>query len=371
MLSLGGSHAGSTLIHGENLSVLSDLGDEIKGRVKCVYIDPPYNNAEVYRHYDDRLGRRVWLDRMMLRIKALRDTLTLDGSLWVSIDDSELINLRVICDEVFGSENFVANIVWNHRKTRENRRPFSNNHEYILCYAREAAAFKRARNLLDAPPELLSRYKNPDNDPRGAWQSVSANVQDGHATKSQFYMLAAPNGTLHAPPKGRCWVYSKPKMEIEIKAGRVYFGRDGNSVPRIKKYLRESKIGVASSTLWTADEVGTTDSAKKHLLSMLPKEAVFDTPKPEGLVARIIHIASNPGDLVLDAYLGSGTTASVAMKMGREFLGIEQGPHIASHCVKRLDAVIRGEPGGISSSVGWNGGGACAFFAHRSKLMGI
>jgi adenine-specific DNA-methyltransferase len=370
-LSVGEAQTGSAIVHGENLAVLDSLGDAIKGRVKCVYIDPPYNNAEVYRHYDDRLGRRVWLDRMTHRMKALRETLTLDGSLWVSIDDSELHSLRQIGDDVFGSENFISSVVWNHRKTRENRRPFSTNHEYILCFAKSAEAFKRARNLLAAPPEILNRYKNPDEDSRGAWQSISANVQDGHATKSQFYTLVAPNGRLHQPPKGRCWVYNQPKMEAEILAGRVYFGRDGNAVPRLKKYLNEAKIGIAPSTLWMADEVGTTDSAKKHLMALLTKEAVFDTPKPEGLVHRILHIASNPGDFILDAYLGSGTTAAVAMKMGRNFLGIEQGPHIATHCVKRLQMVHIGEAGGISSLVGWKGGGGYAFFSHRSKLTRV
>ena len=370
-LSVGDTRSGSAIVHGENLSVLASLGETIRGRVKCVYIDPPYNNAEMYRHYDDRLGRRVWLDRMTHRMKALRETLTADGSLWVSIDDSELHNLRQIGDDVFGPENFISSIVWNHRKTRENRRPFSTNHEYILCFAKSAEGFKRSRNLLAAPPEILARYKNPDKDPRGAWQSVSANVQDGHATKSQFYTLAAPNGRQHQAPKGRCWIYNKPKMEAEIRAGRVYFGRDGNAVPRVKKYLSEAKIGIAPSTLWMADEVGTTESAKKHLMALLTKEAVFDTPKPEGLVQRILHIASNPGDLILDAYLGSGTTASVAMKMGRDFLGIEQGPHITTHCVKRLRAVHDGEAGGISSLVGWKGGSGCAFFSHRSKLSRV
>ncbi len=370
-LCVGEAQTGSAIVHGDNLAVLDSLGDAIKGRVKCVYIDPPYNNAEVYRHYDDRLGRRVWLDRMTLRMKALRETLTFDGSLWVSIDDSELHNLRQIGDDVFGPENFISTVVWNHRKTRENRRPFSTNHEYILCFAKSAESFKRSRNLLAAPLEILNRYKNPDLDPRGAWQSVSANVQDGHATKSQFYTLVAPNGRFHQPPKGRCWIYNKPKMEGEICSGRVYFGRDGNAVPRLKKYLSEARIGVAPSTLWMADEVGTTDSAKKHLMALLTKEAVFDTPKPEGLVQRILHIASNPGDLILDAYLGSGTTASVAMKMGREFLGIEQGPHIVTHCVKRLQVVHDGEAGGVSPLVGWKGGGGCAFFSHRSKLTRV
>lgn len=368
---IGDANVGNAIVHGENLPVLNALVDALRERVKCIYIDPPYNNAEVYRHYDDRLGRRVWLDRMEHRLKALKETLAVDGSLWVSIDDSELHNLRRIGDEVFGQENFISTIVWNHRKTRENRRPFSTNHEYILCFAKNAEAFKRSRKLLPAPPEILARYKNPDKDPRGAWQSVSANVQDGHATKSQFYTLVAPNGRRHNPPKGRCWVYTKLKMQEEIDAGRVYFGREGDAVPRIKRYLGGAKMGVAPSTLWMADEVGTTDSAKKHLMSLLSKEAVFDTPKPESLVHRILHIASEPGDLVLDAYLGSGTTAAVAMKMGRKFMGIEQGPHIATHCVSRLKAVHEGESGGVSSLVGWSGGGGCAYFSHRSKLTSV
>lgn len=370
-LGVGEPWTGNAIIHGENRAVLASLGEAIKGRVKCVYIDPPYNNAEVYRHYDDRLGRRVWLDRMKSRMEVLRETLTVDGSLWVSIDDSELHNLRRIGDEVFRPENFIANIVWNHRKTRENRRPFSSNHEYILCFARNAEAFKRSRNLLEAPPELIARYKNPDNDPKGLWQSVTANVQDGHATKSQFYTLVAPNGRRHDPPKGRCWVYNKMKMDEEIRAGRIYFGRDGNAVPRVKKYLSEAKIGVAPPTLWMADDVGTTDAAKKHAMALLSKEAIFDTPKPEGLVQRILHIATNPGELVLDAYLGSGTTASVAMKMDREFIGIEQGPHVTTHCVNRLRAVHDGEAGGISSSVGWKGGNGCDFYSHKSKLTRV
>lgn len=368
---VGADEAANAIIHGENLAVLDSLAKVIAGQVKCVYIDPPYNNAEIYRHYDDRLGRRVWLDRMLHRMKALKETLTIDGSLWVSIDDGEMHNLRYIGDEVFGSGNFISSIVWNHRKTRENRRPFSNNHEYILCFAKNAEAFKRARNLMPATPDILTRYKNPDNDPKGPWQSVSANVQDGHATKSQFYELIAPNGKRHHPPKGRCWIYNKQKMDAEICANRIYFGKDGTGVPRLKKYLSEAKIGVAPSTLWMADEVGTTDSAKKHLMALLAKEAVFDTPKPEGLIHRILHIASNPGDLILDTYLGSGTTASVAMKMGRNFLGIEQGPHIATHCVKRLQAVCDGESGGISPVTGWTGGSGCHFYSHRSKLTAL
>lgn len=370
-LCVGEAAANCAIVHGENLAVLDSLNGALNGRVKCVYIDPPYNNAEVYRHYDDRLGRRVWLDRMTHRLKALKELLSVDGSLWVSIDDGELHNLRLLGDEVFGPENFISTVVWNHRKTRENRRPFSTNHEYILCFARNVEGFKRSRNLLAAPPEILGRYKNPDQDPRGAWQSVSANVQDGHATKSQFYTLVAPNGHRHRPPKGRCWVYTKPKMEAEIRAGRVYFGREGDAVPRLKKYLSETKLGIAPSTLWMADEVGTTDSAKKHLIALLSKEAVFDTPKPEGLLHRILHIATNPGDLVFDAYLGSGTTAAAAMKMGRDFFGIEQGPHIATHCVNRLKAVCEGESGGISPLVGWKGGGGCSFYSHRSKLTGL
>lgn len=356
---------GNVLINGENLDVLSRLAAPFAGRIACIYIDPPYNNNETYTHYEDRWCGSDWLEGLSARFRLMKGLLATHGSLWISIDDSEVHHVRVAAEEVFGPENFVSTIIWNHRKSRENRKVFSNNHEYILCFARNAGAFKRARNGLPATPDILERYRNPDNDPRGAWQSVSANVQAGHATPAQFYTITAPSGARFDPPKGRCWAFNKLRMDREIASGNVYFGRNGTSTPRIKKFLAGANLSVTPHTLWTADEVGTTEQAKKHLLAVLQTQDVFDTPKPEGLIHRILAIASQPGDLVLDAYLGSGTTAAVAHKMGRRYIGIEQGAHALTHCATRLAAVADGEGGGASALTGWRGGGGFhTFNAH-------
>jgi len=231
-----------------------------------------------------------------------------------------------------------------------------------LVYAADAREFRKSRNMLPASDALLSRYKNPDNDPRGCWQSVSANVQSGHATPSQFYDLVAPNGRVHRPPEGRCWIYTLEKMKAEIQAGNVWFGKDGRGVPRLKRFLQRAGVGLTPETLWLAEDVGTNDEAKKHLLQLFPNTRIFDTPKPEMLLAKILQIATDPNDWVLDPYLGSGTTAAVAHKTGRRYIGIEQGEHAMTFCAKRLQLVIRGESGGISERLGWKGGGSFGFF---------
>ena len=265
-------------------------------------------------------------------------------------------------DAVFGKRNFATTVVWEHRTTRENRRAFSNNHEYLLVYAKCLRTFAANRNRLEPSAAVLRRYANPDNDPRGPWQSVSANVQAGHAVASQFYEITAPNGRVHSPPKGRCWVYTKHKMYQAIADNEVWFGHNGDGVPRLKRFLTDGRCGLTPPTLWPASEVGTTLRAKKHLLSLLRKEEVFDTPKPEELIQRIFEIATDPGDLILDPYLGSGTSAAVALKTGRRFIGVEVGSHAVSHCVQRLRKVVEGEGGGISDSVGWKGGGGGRFY---------
>jgi adenine-specific DNA-methyltransferase len=356
-LSHGDTLDDNRLIEGDNLAVLAALAGELTGRARCIYIDPPYNTAERWTHFDDRLDHAEWLDQLGRSLALLWPCVADDGSLWISIDDGGAHYLKVLADEVFGRAAFVTTVIWQHRTTRENRRAFSNNHEYILVYAKDPKRFRETRNRVPAPPEVLARYKNPDDDPRGPWQSVSANVQAGHATHSQFYELVAPSGRRHVPPNGRCWSYTKERMTELIQAGEVWFGRDGNGVPRLKRFLATAPPGVTPETLWTADVAGTTMGAKHHLLSMFPDEQVFDTPKPEELIQRILTIATDPGDLVLDAYLGSGTTAAVAHKMSRRWLGIEYGAHAATYCARRLRKVVEGETGGISPAVGWRGGG--------------
>jgi adenine-specific DNA-methyltransferase len=364
-LGYGDYDAENLLLHGDNLAILAAVRTTLAGSVRCVYIDPPYNNSERYAHYDDHLSHDEWLTVIEPRLALLYELLRDDGSLWISIDDGQLHYLKVLADRLFGRDAFVTTIVWQHRTTRENRRAFSNNHEYVLVYARNVARFRETRNLVPVDWVATGRYKNPDNDPRGPWQSVSANVQDGHATPSQFYEVIAPNGRRHSPPKGRCWGLPKDRMAQAIAEGRVWFGRDGHGVPRIKRYLSEAQSGVTPETLWTPEIAGTTRAAKRQLLEMFPNEVLFDTPKPEELVMRILQIATDPGDLVLDAYLGSGTTAAVAHKMKRQYIGIEVGGHALTHCAQRLRKVVDGESSGISNAVGWSGGGGFRFLRYQ------
>jgi adenine-specific DNA-methyltransferase len=362
-LSFGDSRTENAIIHGDNLAVLDALAPETNEAVRCIYIDPPYNNSERYTHYDDREHHERWLDAVEARLAALRPLLRADGSLWISIDDTEVHYLKVLADRIFGRDAFVTTIVWEHRTTRENRRVFSNNHEYVLVYARDPERFKATRNPATPTREILMRYKNPDDDPRGPWQSVSLNAQAGHGTPAQFYEVVAPNGRRHRPPKGRCWIYTEERMRSAIADGDVWFGRDGNGVPRLKRFLATAQHGMTPSTLWPASFAGTTTLAKRQMLQLFPDEPVFDTPKPEQLLARILEIATDPGDLVLDAYLGSGTTAAVAHKMRRRWIGIENGQHAVTHCAERLRQVVSGESGGISPDVQWKGGGG--FHFHR------
>lgn len=365
-LSYGTRRSGNMIIQGDNRPVLEALRPEYAEQVRCIYIDPPYNNRETYNHYSDRLDHETWVREILARIEVLRSFLRSDGSLWISIDDNEVHYLKVAADQVFGRRNFITTIVWQQRTTRENRKVFSNNHEYLLVYAKNAKEFGKRRNLIPLTAEVQSRYKNVDNDPRGPWQSVSANVQAGHATANQFYTLVAPNGAKHRPPKGRCWVYSADKMKREIAAGNVWFGKDGHGVPRLKRFLKGSSRGLTPDTLWLAETVGTSDSAKKHLLRLFRDHPVFDTPKPEPLIEQVLGIATQDGDLVLDAYLGSGTTAAVAHKLGRRYIGIEQGEHAATHCAERLRRIIDGDASGGTGKQ-WNGGGGFDFYRHKQS----
>lgn len=338
------------LFKGDNLSILTDLILDFKGKVNCIYIDPPYNNGEVFEHYNDEKSTD-WEYQIEKRLEKLYELLSEDGSIWISIDDSEFFTLKLILDKIFKPENFVVNIVWNHRKTRENRKLFSPDHEYILVYAKNQKLFSKKANKEDATEKLSKRYKNPDNDPRGPWQSISLNVQNGHAVQSQYYTIISPSGKKHNPPKGRCWVYNETKMLKEISENNIWFGRDGNGVPRRKKFLSTSKLELSISSIWNGENVGTTDSAKKHLIQLFGREVVFDTPKPEELLKRIIEIATNEGDLILDAYAGSGTTLVVAHKLNRNYIGIDQSEYFKKYTTKRLKLADQNLDEGINSIV--------------------
>lgn len=346
------------IFKGDNKNVLKLLNLMMAKTVKCIYMDPPYRNGETYLHYHDNDSHDYWIGEMGSLLPLAWEMLTDDGSIWISIDDSEMAYLKVLCDTHFGQSGYVATVVWEHRSTRENRTAFSHNHEYILVYAKDPEKFKKTRNKIEAP-ELLERYKNPDNDPRGPWQSVTATAQAGHAAKSQYYSVVSPKtGKTHWPPRGRCWIYSEQRMLSEIEQNNIWFGEDGNKVPRVKKFLKDSNPSVVPHTLWKAEDVGTTMTAKKQLMSLFKEESeLFDTPKPEELLKRIIEIATNPGDIVMDPYLGSGTTAAVSHKLGRHYIGIDNSDASLDFAIRRLEKVKGGERGGVSKMLEWHGGG--------------
>lgn len=350
------------ILKGDNIEILQHLHASYDNSVSCIYIDPPYNNGEKYTFYDDAVSHEKWLNQMESVLRELKPLLKEDGSIWISIDDGEMHYLKVLCDNVFGRKSFVTTIVWQQRNTRENRKAFSNNHEYILVYSPNPIAFKKKRNLLPMTDDILERYSNPDNDPRGPWQSVTANVQDGHAVASQFYEIIAPNGKIHTPPPGRCWIYNQERMNKEIASGNIWFGKDGNGVPRVKKFISERMKGIVPETLWLSSFVGTNKDAKTHLRKLkIYDEKLFDTPKPETLIGQIIEIASNPDEIVMDVFLGSGTTVSAAHKLGRSYIGIEKEPSTCTYILERMKQVISGEHGGISKKAQWTGGGEFYF----------
>jgi adenine-specific DNA-methyltransferase len=359
------------LIFGDNLLALKALEQEFAGKVKCVYIDPPYNTGSAFTHYDDGVEHSLWLSLIRDRLEILRRLMAEDGSIWVSLDDNEAHYCKVLMDEAFGRPNFVATIIWEKRTTRENRRAFSFKHDYVMVFAKDKKLFESTMSGLPISPAVLARYKNPDNDSRGPWQSISALAQAGHATPSQFYKLKTPSGKVLEPPAGNCWRLTERRMKEEIEAGRVWFGKDGTNVPRLKRYLNENpEDSLTPETIWYADDVGTNDSAKKFLNQMFGGDGGFDTPKPEELVQRVFQIASRPGDWVLDSFAGSGTTGAVAHKMGRRWIMVELGEQCHTHIIPRLKKVIDGEDkGGVTEAVGWKGGGGFRYYRLGPSLL--
>ncbi|MDD2846782.1 MAG: site-specific DNA-methyltransferase [Rhodoferax sp.] len=351
--------AGNLLIQGDNLEALKALLPFYRGKVKCIFIDPPYNTKSAFAHYDDNLEHSQWLSMMLPRLQLLRDLLSEDGSIWVTIDDNEGHYLKVLMDEVFGRQNFVANVVWQKRTSSDNRLRLGDAHDHLFVFKKNTRT-KEYFNQLPIGAERAKDFKNPDKDPRGPWASTDFTGMTGHATPNQFYTVVSPNGTQHPPPAGRCWALAESTFLKLIAENRVWFGKDGTARPRLKRYLSEME-GQNSWSWWTNAEVGHNQEAKKEINDLFGANDAFATPKPERLLQRILHIATHPGDLVLDSFLGSGTTAAVAHKMGRRWIGIEMGEHAATHCLPRLQKVIDGEQGGISAAVGWQGGGGFRF----------
>lgn len=353
-----GEQSENMIIKGDNLEALQALLPYYKGQVKCIYIDPPYNTGNAFEHYDDNLEHSQWLSLIYPRLELLRELLSEDGSIWISIDDDECHYLKVICDEVFGRKNFINNVIWEKKYGIQNDAKWlSDNHDHILCYAKNKEVWRP--NLLPRTDEMNARYKNPDNDPRGNWMSDNLSVKTYNANSD--FTIITPSGKSVNPPAGYCWRVSKETYVNMVKDNRIWFGKDGNGTPRIKRFLSEVKQGMVSRTIWNRVDVGDNDEAKKEI-KVFNSDNVFGTPKPERLIQRILTLATNEGDLVLDSFLGSGTTCAVAQKMGRRYIGIEMREHAITHCVPRMKAVIDGEQGGISKAVNWNGGGGYTFY---------
>ena len=354
------------IIHGDNLLALKALESKYAGQVKCIYIDPPYNTGSAFSHYDDNLEHSIWLNLMRARIKALYNLLNNNGSMWISIDDDERDYLKVVCDEIFGRSNFVCSVIWQKKGTRSNdARWFSDTHDYVLVYAKDKINWKP--NLLPRPEDSTKGYSNPDNDPRGVWASGPCHAKTPN--EKDIYEITTPSGRKILPPAGTSWRFSKEKFEVLIQENRIWFGEHGDNVPRYKRFLTEVQDGFVPTTLWFRDEVGDNQEAKKEVKNVDSKN-VFATPKPERLIQQILTLGSNAGDLVLDSFLGSGTTAAVAHKMGRRYIGIEMGDHAYTHCKVRLDKVISGEDkGGITKSANWQGGGGYNFYELAPSLV--
>lgn len=352
--------ADNLLIRGDALNALTSLtqlpefAKEYAGKVKLAYLDPPFNTQQSFLHYDDALEHSVWLTMMRDRLVQVKKLLAPEGSVWVHCDDSEQHRLRVMMDEVLGPGCFVATVVWQKRTSRENRKAIGMAHDYLHVYTplgREL--WREVRNRLT---RRTGGASNPDSDSRGPWDSVPFTAQ-GYR-ENQMYEIETPSGVVHRPPKGRCWGATRPEFERLRADNRIYFPRSGMGRPRVKQFVSEAQ-GLVPMSWWAAHEVGTNDEAKKAIMQMFPEVDAFDTPKPERLMQRIIAIATNPGDIVLDPFLGSGTTAAVAHKMGRRWVGIERSQEtVDTFAAPRLTKVIEGQdPGGIRKAAGWSGSG--------------
>ncbi|MBO9577349.1 MAG: site-specific DNA-methyltransferase [Microbacteriaceae bacterium] len=367
-VSTHGETAGDNLlIRGDGLHAMRSLAripeyaGRYRGKVKLVYIDPPFNTGQAFEHYDDSFEHSVWLGMMRERLVAIRDLLAPDGSVWVHLDYTEVHYAKVLMDEVFGRANFIGDVVWQKVHARDNRTDLSISHDTVLVYAADRVGWRFVRNLLDRTEDQAAAYANPDDDPRGPWTSSDMSGKAGPGRrKEQFYTVVSPAGVSFDPAAGRCWIYTQDRYEEVLADGRIWFGANGKAMPRVKRFLAEVQGGVVPDTWWTYEQVGNNQDAKREIKAMFEGEDTpFATPKPERLIERVIHIGSNPGDIVLDAFAGSGTTAAVAHKMRRRWVTIEQQASTVDAFTRpRLVKVVDGaDPGGITESAGWTGGG--------------
>lgn len=356
-LSYGEEDSSNMLIEGDNLDALKALLPYYAGQVKCIFIDPPYNTRSAFEHYDDNMEHAKWLSMMYPRLELLRELLAEDGSIWITLDDAEAHYLKVIMDEIFLRKNFVSTLIWEKADSpRNSARQFSSDHDFIFVYSKNDEW--RPRKL---PRDERSNaiYTNPDNDPRGPWLPGDPYANKPYSKGT--YTLTGPTGRTFSPPPGRFWRISEDKLRELDEDGRIWWGPKRDARPSIKKFL--SEVGdLVPRTLWRKEDVGSNRTSKNELRKLFPGDVAFDTPKPEALLERVIRIATEEGDIVLDSFLGSGTTAAVAHKMKRRWIGVEAGEHARSMCQPRLVKVVDGEKGGVSEVVGWQGGGGFRFY---------
>jgi len=367
--SYGDPNSENMLIFGDNLLALKALEQDFAGRIKCIYIDPPYNTGAAWTHYDDGLEHSIWLTMMRDRLDALRTLLADDGSIWISLDDNECHYCKVLCDEVFGRPNFVAHVIWQKIfSPKSTARHLSANHDHVLLYAKMKEKWER--NLLPREEKHNAMYKNPDNDPRGPWTSGDLSARNYYS--AGVYSMTAPSGrVIPGPPKGMYWRVAKETFLKLDKDGRVWWGEDGDNRPRLKRFLSDVMEGIVPQTIWSHQEVGNTQEAKKEVMAIVPGDAeVFQTAKPERLIRRVLTLATRPGDWVLDSFAGTGTTGAVAHKMGRKWIMVELGEHCHTHIIPRMRKVVDGtDQGGISEAVGWKGGGGFKYYRLAETLL--
>lgn len=355
------------LIFGDNLLALKALEQEFTGKVKCVFIDPPYNTGSAFEQYNDGVEHSLWLSLMRERLAILRNLLSEDGSIWISIDDNEAHYLKVMCDEIFGRSNFIASVVWRTSdNSNNNATTFSLDHNYILVYSRSSNW--RPNFLQDE--KKRSHFRNPDNDPRGPWFDGNPVNNPGLRPNLQFDIVGPYGDVIKSPPNG--WRWSWETIQEKMKTGEIRFSTDGKRIIR-RTYLNELG-GLPPSTLWTdLEDTGHNRQAKYELKKLFPEEKVtdlFSTPKPERLIKKILELSTDPGDWVLDSFAGSGTTGIVSHKMKRNWIMIEIGEHCHTQIIPRLKKIIDGkDSGGVSEMVDWRGGGGFRYYTLAPSLL--
>lgn len=370
------------LIFGDNLLALKALEHEFAGKIKCIFIDPPYNTGVAFEQYDDGIEHSLWLGLIRDRLEILSRLLSPDGSLWVTLDDNEAHYLKVLGDEVFGRGCFIGDVSWQKRDGPPNDRKIGSIHDHVLVWGKTKPGSSKKTlaeevfNLMprtekaDAQYQVFNEPAGPD--PRGPFRKIdtTANAKGGRYVESLFYAIKNPYTAEEVwPRKGTCWRHNKDEMQRLQDDNRLFWGVKGTATtPMRKLFTSEAKQGMTAPSIWT--DTGLNQHASAHLEELFGEKAAFETPKPEALLSRIIHIASNPDDLVLDSFAGSGTTGAVAHKMGRRWIMVELGEHCHTHIIPRMKKVVDGQDqGGITEAAGWKGGGGFRYYRLAPSLL--